>query len=1018
MNRILLALLAAAALALPGAARAVPMPDRPVQLTNPDGTTFRARLLGDEFLSWAEDAHGYAMVFDPADRAWHYARLSVDGQLVPTPARPGQVDPRRLAIRPHLRPGKLDLAQAAGRRLRAAGGDLAPRVRTSGAVKMPVFLVKFRCVAIPGQDCSALATNPTFKNTDFEPLFNGSGSSVKDYFLKASGGKLTLTTQLATGSGVVDGWIPLQDRDQAYSADATPAGDPRRMIEEAVRYLSCDDTLPNVKPPQPCTRFDFAQFDPDGDGNIDTVSIIHLGPGEESAGDPRFIHSHWGTLPGGIPTWDGKRILSYHTEPELYFAGATAKITPLGTIVHETGHALGLPDLYDTTEQSAGLGIFSLMASGSWGGPGGDGTVPTFPDAWSKLALGWAQVDELTASAAGVRVSPAPAAAAQRVKRIPNAQPAGQYFLLEVREKAGYDQYLPGAGLAVYHVDENMDDNDDPAHYKVALEQADGLNQLGTDPNAWGDAQDLYPTATNTAFTPTSNPNSKSYANVSSGVSLTAIARDAADVTFNLAIVAPVGTSANGVTCLLSSECKSTICTDSVCCDQPCSAGLCDGCSKKAGAAKDGVCQHVSVPCDDTNACTSNDACVQGLCIGTPKTCPASDSCHETSTCNPQNGVCSRIAKADGTACEDGDECTTGDTCTGGVCGGTATTVCLPPEGPEGCHTPSECKFQKCAAFGMKPNTTVCSDNNACTTGDACYSGLCQGLPVVCPKLGDCYEESKCDPKTGVCSTPVMRPNGSSCDDKNPCTANDSCAAGTCKGSPDPAVTTCPPPDGCHEAGVCSAAGECVAPKKADDTVCDDGNLCTLGDKCLAGVCTGTPMNCAGTVSDPCKERRCVPESGSCMTVAKAEGASCTATKPCESNGQCIGGACKGEPLLCPPPDDCHQEGTCITFTGKCPTSYPKKADGAKCYVNGNPGKCQSPNATSNVSVCVADPLPDSGVAEGPDASTPGDSPDTGTAPPVEPEKKGGCGCGAGGAGAMPFAALGLLLALPRRRRS
>src|SRR2546423_2588759 len=51
--------------------------------------------------------------------------------------------------------------------------------------------------------------------------------------------------------------------------------------------------------------------------------------------------------------------------------------------------------------------------------------------------------------------------------------------------------------------------------------------------------------------------------------------------------------------------------------------------------------------------------------------CTASDSCHETGTCDHGSGKCSTPAKADGAACDDGNSNTTGDKCTNGVCSGT-----------------------------------------------------------------------------------------------------------------------------------------------------------------------------------------------------------------------------------------------------------------------------------------------------------------------------------------------------------
>ena len=75
--------------------------------------------------------------------------------------------------------------------------------------------------------------------------------------------------------------------------------------------------------------------------------------------------------------------------------------------------------------------------------------------------------------------------------------------------------------------------------------------------------------------------------------------------------------------------------------------------------------------CDDGNACTLTDVCVQGSCVGSgPVTCWAVDQCHDAGTCDPATGVCSDPARLDGSSRDDFDGCTHGDTCQAGACVG------------------------------------------------------------------------------------------------------------------------------------------------------------------------------------------------------------------------------------------------------------------------------------------------------------------------------------------------------------
>jgi len=100
--------------------------------------------------------------------------------------------------------------------------------------------------------------------------------------------------------------------------------------------------------------------------------------------------------------------------------------------------------------------------------------------------------------------------------------PSKEYFLVESRQKSGFDRKLPAEGLFIWHVDETIPDNDDERHYKVALMQADGKKQLEIAANR-GDAGDSFPGSTNNrVFDANSNPNSRSYGGKDTRVAVTA----------------------------------------------------------------------------------------------------------------------------------------------------------------------------------------------------------------------------------------------------------------------------------------------------------------------------------------------------------------------------------------------------------------------------------------------------------------------------------------------------------------
>ena len=89
-----------------------------------------------------------------------------------------------------------------------------------------------------------------------------------------------------------------------------------------------------------------------------------------------------------------------------------------------------------------------------------------------------------------------------------------QYFLVENRQKIGFDQRIPSGGLLIYHVDDSQSGNTNENHYMVDVEQADGLRSMNTTTSNRGDAGDPFPGNTNNRrFDGYTNPNSKNYAN-------------------------------------------------------------------------------------------------------------------------------------------------------------------------------------------------------------------------------------------------------------------------------------------------------------------------------------------------------------------------------------------------------------------------------------------------------------------------------------------------------------------------
>jgi len=221
--------------------------------------------------------------------------------------------------------------------------------------------------------------------------------------------------------------------------------------------------------------------------------------------------------------------------------------------------------------------------------------------------------------------------------------------------------------------------------------------------------------------------------------------------------------------------------------------------------------------------------------------------------------------KANGTACVGTNQCFGAYACQSGTCTGSAPVDCsvsLPTCKSAGTCNPANGQ----CAYPPAANGTVCSDNNACTTGEKCdgtangAAACTGGAAVTCPAAtGVCFEAGTCDTVLG-CLAQTPSPATKACSDGNACTGTtaspDHCdGAGVCSGGA--TVTCAAATDACHVAGTCSPATGCSATTNAPDgTVCNDGSLCTNNDVCTAGVCGGTAVCVAPST--------CNPADGSC----------------------------------------------------------------------------------------------------------------------------------------------------------
>ena len=514
------------------------------QLRQPDGSIFEARLWGDEKSHGWETVSGHTVIRDERTLYWHYAEQDPQTKgLVPGPIVGIQPVDKSAVV--HLRPQ----TDAVKRSFESTRQPSDVRGTGSAAIsdtrRLPVLMVNFG------------DTDTTYDRADFEQVLFGSGNgSLKEYYREVSYG----TFSVAPGTSGVSGWYDAARPHDYYGANGAGGYDQAaaELVAEAVASADAE--------------IDFSEYDTDGDCYTDAVVIIHQGSGEEAGGPATDIWSHRWDLRSAAYYGDGDgvyvtndvaacgqvKVNDYVIQPETL----DDDIQTVGVFAHEYGHILGLPDLYDIDGSSSGIGNWGLMGAGSWNGIQRWGDSPAHLSAWSKYQLGWVNPVVVQDPLAGERIEPA-----SQIDDVYLFYPADQsggweYFLVENRQRIGFDAGLPGTGLAIWHIDDSISSNYNTdntreclpgqdcsdTHYRVSLVQADGYWDLEYGFNR-GDQGDLFPGRFgNTSLTRASDPDNLLYDGTSSLVSITHITQSDAVITADMALACTItpGVSSGG----------------------------------------------------------------------------------------------------------------------------------------------------------------------------------------------------------------------------------------------------------------------------------------------------------------------------------------------------------------------------------------------------------------------------------------------------------------------------------------
>ena len=382
-----------------------------------DGTNVEVELRGDEHFSYYKAGDGRCFTIDAMGVARHISGEQVEKEW----------NERRTTRLNVIRPA----SASAFRRVGSASSV------TTGKQRGLVILMEFQDVKF-AVDSPKETYNRFFNETGY--AVDGMSGSVRDYFLEQSYSQLEIDFDIAgpytTRQNMEAYGAPVKENGKVLQHDCAPD----LMVAEAVDAAHNDGV-------------DFRNYDWNNDGLVDQVFVIYAGYAEAQGADENTIWPHEYALMNTLTrTYDGKQIYTYGCSSELMGNGKSGSVVMdgIGTACHEFSHCLGLPDMYDTSDEGDNYAManWDVMCSGSYNA---NSRIPAGYTAYERWFSNWmepVEIKEMT-RVNGMK----PLAEAPEAYILYNEANRNEYYLLENRQPVGSDAGLNGHGLLIVHVD-------------------------------------------------------------------------------------------------------------------------------------------------------------------------------------------------------------------------------------------------------------------------------------------------------------------------------------------------------------------------------------------------------------------------------------------------------------------------------------------------------------------------------------------------------------------------------------
>ncbi len=301
-------------------------------------------------------------------------------------------------------------------------------------------LVSYSDLSFEGDETATIEKWNAIMNTENYNVEPYKGS-VHDYFYAQSYGQFNLTFDLQ--------YIQLTNGRERYASNSANDENSQFLVNEIMDVLLERD-------------IDWSLYDWNGDGFVNQLLIIFAGKGMNDGGDSKTIWAHqwWISEHKNQSTEDDKedycepRSITYNDKTyivDCYCAvPEQGSKSTFGTLCHEFSHCFGFPDFYNGGTKY--VGKWELMDYGNYNG---DGYVPCGYSAHERWLMGWLTPEELSQ---GTTVDDMPALCDKpKAYLIRNDGYENEYYIVENRQRSGWDAELPGSGIVIFHVDYDHD---------------------------------------------------------------------------------------------------------------------------------------------------------------------------------------------------------------------------------------------------------------------------------------------------------------------------------------------------------------------------------------------------------------------------------------------------------------------------------------------------------------------------------------------------------------------------------